>query len=238
MQGQDTLERAADRPSPTSAADAEDGVFDRLVRRYMRPRSPALCPELRTKEATRLVPFWEELERLAGRECEPPFWGWSWPGSQVLARFLLDDPEWVRERAVLDVGCGNGLATIAATMAGARTALANDIDPFALRMACVHGAMNGQSTIVTSDDLLAEDPPVPAFEVLLIGDLFYARELAARVERWARRARELGAIVLIGDAERAYAPARRVTRLASYDAPVDPEVETVRVRRAHVLSLG
>lgn len=233
MQSRGTQEPAADSLSPFSDGDA----FDRLVRRYMRPRSPALCPELRSKEATCLVPFWEEVELLAGGECEPPFWGWTWPGSQVLARFLLDHPGWVRERAVLEVGCGNGIASVAAAMVGARSVVANDIDPLALRMTRVHAALGGESLAVTRDDLLAEDPPVPGSEVLLLGDLFYARDLAARAERWARRARELGAIVLIGDPERAYAPQRGVTRLASYDVPVDPEVETVRMRRAHVLSL-
>ena len=79
---------------------------------------------------------------------------------------------------------------------------------------------------------------MPALDVLLIGDLFYARDLAARVERWARRARELGAVVLIGDPGRAYVPRQGVTHLASYDVPVDPEVETVRVRRTQVLLMA
>lgn len=217
-----------------SAAAGED-AFERLVGRFMRSTRPALCPEFSTKEATSLVSFWEEIELLRGRECEPPFWGWSWPGSQALARFLLDAPEWVRGREVLDVGCGNGLSCLAAGMAGAHRVVANDIDPFALRMARAHAVLNGRSLTAASADLLAADPPVPPFEVVLIGDLFYARELARRVELWARRARERGAVVLIGDPERAYAPREGMTCLASYDVPVDPEVETVGVRRAHVL---
>jgi predicted nicotinamide N-methyase len=219
------------RLPPSSDSDP----FDQLVEKFTRPARLSLCPELRVREATSLVPFWEEVEALAGTECEPPFWGWSWPGSQALTRFLLDDPAWVRGRDVLDLGCGNGLSCVAARMAGARCVVGNDIDPYAVRMACAHAALNGLPSATTSDDLLGEAPPFPPFDVLLIGDLFYARDLAPRVERWARQARERGAVVLIGDPDRTYAPRRGVTRLASYDVPVDPEVETVRVRRAHVL---
>ncbi len=227
-----TRSRSTDARLPSSS---DGDPFDQLVARFLRPVRLSLCPELHAREATSLVPFWEEVESLVGRECEPPFWGWSWPGSQALARFLLDDPGWVRGRDVLDLGCGNGLSCVAAQMAGARRVVGNDIDAFALRMAQVHAALNGQSPTSTSDDLLAAAPPFPPFGVLLIGDLFYARDLARRVERWARRALERGAVVLIGDPDRTYAPRQGVTRLASYDVPVDPEVETVRVRRAHVL---
>ncbi len=217
------------------SASSEKDSFEQLVTRFMRPARLALCPELRIREATSLVTFWEEVEALAGRECEPPFWGWSWPGSQALARFLLDHPEWVRGKEVLDLGSGNGLSCLAAEMAGARRVVGSDIDPFAVRMTAVHAALNGQSSTATSEDLLSQTCPVPAPDVVLIGDLFYARELAARVERWARRACELGAVVLIGDPGRAYVPREGVKHLASYDVPVDPEVESVRVRRTQVL---
>lgn len=44
-------------------------------------------------------------------------------------RYLLDNPDVVRGKSVLDLGSGCGAAAIAAKMSGASKILANDIDP-------------------------------------------------------------------------------------------------------------
>ncbi|MBI4603923.1 MAG: methyltransferase [Planctomycetes bacterium] len=208
-----------------------------LVERHTRPGSPAVCPEIRTLEAEELVPIWEDAERIAGREVEPPFWAYSWPGSQALARHLLDHPEVVRARTVLDLGCGNGLAGLAAARAGAKRVLLNDIDPAALWMASRNARENGLRVDLSAGDLLGAEPPVPPVEVVLAGDLFYARAMSGRVEPWVRAAAALGAMVLVGDPGRAYLPRSGLRLLASYEVPVPPEIESVAARRAAVLIL-
>ena len=46
----------------------------------------------------------------------------------IVHSYLLDNNSLVRERRVLDVGCGCGASAIAAKMAGATHVIANDID--------------------------------------------------------------------------------------------------------------
>ena len=93
---------------------------------------PPLIPEVRLHLASEIVPIWrmteEELERSG---LPPPFWAFAWAGGQALARYVLDHPETVRGKRVLDFGSGSGLVAIAAMKAGAASVLAADIDRFA-----------------------------------------------------------------------------------------------------------
>ena len=76
-----------------------------------------------------------ELDAPAMRAImdNPLYWVFCWASGQVLAQFLLDDPQWVRGKRVLDFGCGSGVAAIAAALAGAQEVIACDIDPLALK---------------------------------------------------------------------------------------------------------
>jgi predicted nicotinamide N-methyase len=76
--------------------------------------------------------------------------------------------------------------------------------------------------IVRSQTRLSAVPLAPEIrgaEVVLVADAFYERDLAARVMRFAERARARGATVLLADPGRAYLPRARLTPLASYDVP-------------------
>ncbi len=75
------------------------------------------------------------------------------------------------------------------------------------------------------------DPPV---EVILVGDLFYARDMARRVEAWIVSAAARGAEILVGDPGRAYLPAKGLDLLEKYQVRVSPDVESVEVREARV----
>lgn len=208
-----------------------EDIFGDLVRRHTELRHPPLCPEIRTRESLHLVPIWEDAERLLGHSVEPPYWAYTWAGSQAIARYLLDHPEVVRGKRALDLGCGNGLAALSAARAGAAHVIANDIDRWAVRMAEANAALNGLVIELETVDRLQAEPPVPPIDVVLAGDLFYAREMSARVEPWVREAARRGALVLVGDPGRAYLPAAGLQRLAEYEVPVPAEIESVTMRR-------
>ena len=84
---------------------------------------------------------WLRTEQAAGQSgLDPPFWVFAWAGGQALARYLLDRPEAVTGRDVIDVASGSGLVAIAAVLAGAAVVTAYDIDPLAAAAITVNAA--------------------------------------------------------------------------------------------------
>ncbi|WSH62807.1 50S ribosomal protein L11 methyltransferase [Rhizobium ruizarguesonis] len=177
------------------------------------PISPVpSIPEIRLHTAGPASGLW----RLAGRgEADPPpYWAYPWAGGAVLARHLLDRPEMVSGRRVLDLGAGSGLVAIAAAKAGAATVTAIDIDANAIAAIGLNAAINGVNIVAWAADII-EDPP-PATDLLVVGDLFYDPALAFRVMAFLRRCQASGIEVLIGDPERAYLPQDELRRIATH----------------------
>ncbi|MFT4712900.1 MAG: putative nicotinamide N-methyase, partial [Candidatus Azotimanducaceae bacterium] len=59
----------------------------------------------------------------------PAYWAFCWASGQVMARYLLQHPNLVRGKSVLDFGSGSGVVAIAAAIAGAKSVIACDNDP-------------------------------------------------------------------------------------------------------------
>jgi predicted nicotinamide N-methyase len=195
-----------------------------------------LVPEIRLHIAEESVPIWQKTEEeLGAMNVPPPYWAFAWAGGQALARFLLDDPATVAGRSVLDLGSGSGLVAIAAAKAGAARVLAADIDAFALAAIGLNAAANGVTLETTGDDLLAAPPG--AFDVVLVGDLFYERPLAERALVFVEASRAQGARVLAGDPRRSYFPPDRFRQLAEYSVPVTRELEDAEIKRTCVWCL-
>lgn len=156
------------------------------------------------------------LMRLA--EADPdfgsPYWARPWGGGLALARHLLDHPATAAGRRVLDLGAGSGLVAIAAMMAGAAKVLAADVDPYAVAATRLNAAANGVAVEAVHGDFTAGAPPEA--ELILVGDLFYDANLAARVFAFLERCAATGAQVLIGDPWRAFLPADRLRAVAEY----------------------
>ena len=156
------------------------------------------------------------LGRLAAEDDAfgSPYWAYYWLGGMALARFVLDRPELVAGRRVLDLGCGSGLVAIAAMKAGAASVLAVDVDPYAVAATQVNAAANGVAVEAVRGDLT--DGPVPEVDLILAGDVFYDPEPAARVTPFLARCRAAGVEVLVGDPRRAPLPVERLRGLAEY----------------------
>src|SRR6266700_1582571 len=93
--------------------------------------APPLVPEVRLHLATEVVPLWRKTEEeLEAEGVPPPYWAFAWAGGQALARYVLDNPEIVAGKTVLDFGAGSGIVALAAARAGAAHVLAADIDKF------------------------------------------------------------------------------------------------------------
>lgn len=155
------------------------------------------------------------LWRLTGRgDGPPPYWAYRWAGGTVLARYLLDHPEAVRGRRVLDLGAGAGIVGIAAMLCGASAVTAAEIDPNGVAALALNAEANGVRLEAIGADLL--DGPVPDADLVAVGDLFYEAVLAERVTGFLDRCRAAGIAVLVGDPGRAPLPRRRLRLLAEY----------------------
>jgi predicted nicotinamide N-methyase len=204
-----------------------------MVRANTRLRSVTLVPEIRLYQASEPIGVWQRTERAAGRTgLDPPFWAFAWAGGQALARYLLDHPETVKDRRVIDIASGSGLVAIAAARAGAAAVTGYDIDPLAIAAITLNAAANGAAVLAVQADILDTDGPGP--DVLLVADAFYERELARRVTRFAERGQARGADVLVGDFGRAYLPRDRLAPLAAYDVPGLSALEDSDVKRTTI----
>ena len=204
-----------------------------MVRANTRLRSVALVPEIRLHQASEPIGVWQRTERAAGRTgLDPPFWAFAWAGGQALARYLLDHPETVKDRQVIDIASGSGLVAIAAARAGAAAVTGYDIDPLAIAAITLNAAANDATVLAVEADILDTGGAGP--DVMLVADAFYERELARRVTRFAERCRARGADVLVGDFGRAYLPRDRLAPLAAYDVPGLSELEDSDVKRTTV----
>lgn len=194
-------------------------------------------PEVRMHSAEAVIPLWETMESAAGEPgLSPPFWAFPWAGGQALARHILDHPGLVAGRRVLDLASGGGLVAIAAALAGASDVVANDIDPYAAAAVTRNAQANGVRVTCCLGDLLAEDAfEMSSVDVVLAGDVFYSRDMAAAMLVFLRRAAASGVDVLVGDPGRAYAPQAEV--VAVYEVTVLPDLESAGMKRVAVLRI-
>jgi predicted nicotinamide N-methyase len=204
-----------------------------FVRSNTAVASPPLVPEIRLYLATEITPIWQATEETLARSgLPPPYWAFAWAGGQALARFLLDHPERVVGRSVLDFGAGSGIVAIAAAKAGAAFVLAAEIDHFAAAAIDANAALNDVAIAVKTMDLL--DTIDPRWEVVTAGDVCYERPMADRVTAWLRGLAARGALVLLGDPGRAYLPSEGLVELARYLVPTSRELEDRDTRDAIV----
>jgi predicted nicotinamide N-methyase len=190
-----------------------------FIRAHTRPGRPSLVPEVGLLVADDVVALWEALE--AGQVdpgSDPPFWAAAWPGGQALARYVLDHPDVVAGRTVLDLGAGSGLVAVAALLAGAREVVASEVDPYGMAAIAANAEDNGVGPVTVRGDLLDEEPD-PGVDVVLAGDVCYDRTMTERVLPFLGRAWLGGAAVFLGDPGRPYLPKEGLVAVAEFDVP-------------------
>lgn len=207
-----------------------------FIRDNTRLQAPPHTPELQLHLADEVTPIWklteEALEEIG---LPPPFWAFAWAGGQALARYILDHPEIVAGKRVIDFATGSGIVAVAAMKAGAASVLAADIDVFCEASVGMNAQANGVEIAFTDQNLL--DAPPPQADVLLAGDICYERPMAQAVMAWLAQGRAAGASVLIGDPGRTYFPKDGLEKLAEYQVPTTRELEDLAVKRTSVWTL-
>jgi predicted nicotinamide N-methyase len=190
------------------------------------------APEILLHVADEATALWQKTEEELGEiGLPPPFWAFAWAGGQALARYILDHPDAVRGKRVLDFASGSGLVAIAAMKAGAAQAAACDIDAFAIAAIGLNAGANGVAVSPVQADLVGQDG---GWDAVLAGDICYERDLAERVTEWLMSLSRRGATVLIGDPGRSYLPREQLENLALYQVPVTRTLEDADIKKTGV----
>lgn len=198
----------------------------------------AIAPGLpiRLHTADELTPLWEATEKdLAEANVAPPFWAFPWAGGQALARHLLDAPEIVRGKRVLDLASGSGLVAIAAALAGAAEVVANDIDPMCEAAVALNADLNNVAIRYQGGSLLDGAPP--NYDVILAADVFYEQTPAQMFRKMLERCHANGSIILAGDPGRTYFPRDTFRQVAEYAVETTTEIENHPIQTARVWTL-
>lgn len=109
-------------------------------------------------DAQQIGMFWQNL----------PYWAFAWAGGRVLAQYIVDHPQVVEGKRVLDFGCGSGLVGIAAAKAGASEVWVADLDPNALLAAQANAKLNDVTVLSVE-----ADSGWPEVDLLLASDVLY-----------------------------------------------------------------
>ena len=194
--------------------------------------NPPHVPEIRLHLADEAHDLWlkteAELEEIG---LPPPFWAFAWAGGQGLARYILDHPEMVRGKSVVDFASGSGLVAIAAVKAGAASVLAADIDPWTETAVELNCRLNDVSVSFSRRNIVGG---AIAADVLLAGDVFYDKAFADALVPWFTHLAGMGRTVIVGDPGRSYCPRDIMEPLATYQVPVTQALEDSEVKRTVV----
>ena len=208
---------------------------ENFLRAHTRREHAPLVPEIALFLASEITPIWLASEDwLREKNIEPPFWAFAWPGGQALARHVLDHPEIVAGKRVLDFAAGGGIAAIACAMAGAASVEAAEIDPLAVAAIRLNAAENRVSVTALSKDVVGAEC---RWDLILCGDVCYEAPMTLHILPWLE-AMAAQAEVWVADPGRAYLPGEGLARFADYKVATSLELEDRTERHVVLYRLG
>lgn len=206
----------------TQAAVAALSSAHAFVRDNTIQGAAPLVPELRLYLASEITPVWQATETwLAEHNVEPPFWAFAWPGGQALARHVLDHPDAVAGRRVLDFAAGGGIAALACARAGAACVEAAEIDRLAIAAIELNAAANGVTVTALAGDVVGD---ACRWDLILCGDVCYEAPMTGHILPWLRRMAGQ-CEVWVADPGRAYLPRQGLQGFATFRVPTTLELE-------------
>ncbi|XP_060807848.1 electron transfer flavoprotein beta subunit lysine methyltransferase isoform X2 [Amyelois transitella] len=151
-----------------------------LIIKHTAPSRRHLTPELVLRLVTPSCPLWTAKEDQV--PFKDPFWAFYWPGGQATARYILDNEEIIKNKRVLDIGCGCGAGSIAAAKMQAKRVVGNDIDLYAVIATKINSQLNNVAIETSTDNFIGAK--CEEFDTILIGDMFYDEEFANILFEW------------------------------------------------------
>ena len=210
---------------------------EQLIKEHLKLLPVQNCKQISLWQAPLVFDFWEAWEAKVGCECEIPYWAIIWPAGRVMATYILNHPELVAKKTVLDFGSGSGVTGIAAARAKAASVIVNDIDPVALDMAQKNSLLNNVSITTEQRDLTALSEYCGA-EIIIVAEMFYLQSHSPVILSYIQNARRQGIEVYIADGSRTYTPRTDITLIHEEVVSVDKEVEGKAERTVRILKLN
>lgn len=162
-------------------------------------------------------------EEILAIQAYPAYWAFCWASGQVLARYILDNPEVVKNKRVMDFGAGSGVVAIAAIMAGAKQVIACDIDPDAL-LSCQENAKLNNISFDLHHDLFEFDQEL---DLLIAADVLYDKANLPLLDVFLQKAPE----VLVADSRVKnfnFPPYSAIGHIESFTVPDLDELDEFR----------
>ncbi len=185
--------------------------------------SPPACPEIRMWTATEATVLWQATEEaLQQINLPPPYWAFCWAGGQALTRWVLDNPDLVAGKRVLDFAAGSGVTAIAAALRGAARVEAAEIDAMACHAIRLNAQLNGVAVETLSEDMVGQ---ACRWDVVAAGDVCYEAPMTAHIWPWLKRLAAEGATVVMADPGRAYLPKTGLLKIADYTVKTSLDLE-------------
>lgn len=158
--------------SDIKPAELNKAISERIPDANLKLTVLPQCPAISLWLLDADYPQWKLTNDQASHiMANPPFWSFCWASGQVLAAYLLNNPELVKGKTLADFGAGSGVVSIAALLAGAKSVVACDSDPVA-RLACEANAQINGVELATVESLEA----TPEANIVTVADVFYDRE--------------------------------------------------------------
>ena len=163
-------------------------------------------------------------DEILAIQAYPAYWAFCWASGQVLARYILDNPELVRNKRIMDFGAGSGVVAIACAMAGAKQVIACDIDPDAL-LSCQENAALNNVDYELHGDLFEFDQEL---DLLIAADVLYDKANLPLLNIFLEKAPE----VLVADSRVKnfdFPPYQAIGRIDSFTVPDLDELDEFRL---------
>lgn len=142
----------------------------------------------------------EQLDPFAEDLC--PYFGILWPAAEGLAHFLADHPELVKNKTVLELGCGLGLPSLVASHLGGKVLATDfhpDVEEYFLRN-CRHSSVECRYQRLN----WREENVHETFDVVIGSDVLYESKHPKEVARGLMRFVKKGGTVILSDPGRSY----------------------------------
>lgn len=133
-----------------------------FIKTYTRLQYVSFVPEIRLflRDDKHIHSF---LQQELGNHTPYPFWAYTWAGGLALSRYIIDNPDIVKNKHVSDYCSGSGIVGIAAALSGAASVTCVDNDPIALHAIMLNAkaikvTVDVSTNLKTTELVLAGDP--------------------------------------------------------------------------------